>query len=265
MAEMLSVFATPQGWIELITLAFLEIVLGIDNLVFISITTARLPKEKQHIGRRVGLAAAMIMRCILLCCIVWLMSFNRVLLTLPFGVINGTTPISVEELIFILGGAYLIYKSIVELRDLFSDEDEADPDARKNKKIGLARAVTLIMVMDIVFSLDSVITAAGLSGEILVMCIAVILAVTLMIVFADIIANFINENKEIKVVALCFVGLVGIMLLLEGFFIEGIGPVKFNVILYTLMVIGLIIAIVKMRKRHKLEKESASEHNEESE
>jgi predicted tellurium resistance membrane protein TerC len=255
---LLEIFTTTQGWIELLTLIFLELVLGIDNLVFIAITTDRLPKNKQHIGRRLGLSAAMVMRCILLCCIVWLMSFNKVLFTLPFGFVDGTTPVNIRDLIFLLGGIYLIYKGITEMKEAVSAPEYGDDgEVIEKKNIGLPHAVALIMVMDIVFSLDSVITAAGLSGHILIMCVAVIFAVLIMIIFADQIAGFINNNPEIKIVALAFIFLVGVMLFMEGLYIEEIGGIPLNTILYCMMAFGLVVSLLIMLRRHNYDKAAA--------
>ncbi len=264
---LLEIFTTTQGWIELLTLIFLELVLGIDNLVFIAITTDRLPKNKQHIGRRLGLSAAMVMRCILLCCIVWLMSFNKVLFTLPFGFVDGTTPVNIRDLIFLLGGIYLMYKGITEMKEAVSaPEYNDDGEVIEKKNIGLPHAVALIMVMDIVFSLDSVITAAGLSGHILIMCVAVIFAVLIMIIFADQIAGFINNNPEIKIVALAFIFLVGVMLFMEGLYIEEIAGMPLNTILYCMMAFGLVVSLLIMLRRHNNEKalEKSAEADEEN-
>lgn len=259
-ANLLAIFTTPQGWLELFTLIFLELALGIDNLVFIAITTNRLPENKQHIGRRLGLCAAMIMRCILLCCIVWLMSFNSILFTLPFGFVNGTTPVSPRDLIFLVGGLYLMYKGIVEMKEALSvPEFDDEGNVVQKKRIGLFHAITLIMVMDIVFSLDSVITAAGLSGHILIMCVAVILAVLIMIIFADPISNFINNNPEIKIVALAFIFLVGVMLVMEGLYIESINGIPLDALLYSMMIFSLIVAFLIMWRRHNCEKAEGSQ------
>ena len=250
--------ATPNGWIEIVVLMFLEVALGIDNLVFIAITSARLPEEQQHIGRRLGLAAAMVMRCILLCCVVWIMSINVVVAVLPFGVVNGTTPLDVRGCVFLLGGLYLVYKGIAELREVFAEADDGGDDGGKPRKtIGLAHAVGIIMVMDIVFSLDSVITAAGLSGKLLIMIIAVIGAVSIMIVFADPISNFINENPEVKTVALTFITLVGVELVLEAFHIEAIGGAPLSTLLYGMMLFGFLTALLIMLQRRAREKRSA--------
>ena len=244
---------TVNGWIEIAVLMFLELALGIDNLVFIAITSDRLPEEKQHIGRRLGLAAAMIMRCILLCCVVWIISINVTVFTVPFGIEGGHTDFNVRDVVFLVGGIYLIYKGVSELRETFVAASEApaedDEAPAPRKHIGLAQAVATIMVMDIVFSLDSVITAAGLSGHILVMIIAVIGAVTLMIIFADPISNFINRNFEVKIVALAFIALVGVELVLEAFHIEQVAGAEISTLLYAMMIFGFIVSLLTMAQR----------------
>lgn len=258
-ANLIQPLTTPSGWAEIIILMFLELALGIDNLVFIAITSDRLPEHQQHIGRKLGLSAAMIMRCILLCAVVWIMSINIVLFTLPFGVVDGTTPIDARGMVFLLGGAYLIYKGVAELKETFeaaasapAPHGEAAPLPRKH--ITLPQAITTIMIMDIVFSLDSVITAAGLSGQILVMVIAVIGAVSLMIIFADPISNFINRNFEIKVVALAFITLVGIELLLECLHIESVAGAPVSSLLYAMMIFGFAVSMLIMKQRQIREK-----------
>lgn len=259
LAEIVMPLTTVNGWVQVIILMLLEIALGIDNLVFIAITSDRLPEHQQHLGRRLGLTAAMVMRCILLCCVVWIMSINVVLFTLPFGVEGGQTPINVRDMVFLLGGAYLIYKGISELKETFdaageSPAAEGEDLPKPRKRIGLAQAVATIMVMDIVFSLDSVITAAGLSGQILVMIIAVIGAVSIMIVFADPISNFINRNFEVKIVALAFITLVGVELLLEAMHIEMVGGAPISTLLYAMMIFGFLTAMLIMNQRRVREK-----------
>lgn len=254
LASIVAPLTTVNGWAEVLILMFLEMALGIDNLVFIAITTDRLPKDKQHIGRRLGLGAAMVMRCILLCCVVWIMSINVVLFTLPFGVEDGQTAIDVRDMVFLVGGLYLVYKGVFELKESFEAAHDLPGELggqtpQPRKRIGLARAVGTIMVMDIVFSLDSVITAAGLSGQILVMIIAVIGAVSIMIVFADPISNFINRNYEIKVVALAFITLVGVELLFEGFHVETIAGAPLSTLLYGMMIFGFAVSLLIMLQR----------------
>lgn len=258
LASFFAPLATADGWAEVVVLMFLELALGVDNLVFIAITSDRLPENQQHIGRRLGLAAAMIMRCILLCCVVWIMSINVVVFSLPFGIEGGHTDFTVHDLVFLFGGAYLVFKGISELRESFHAAKHAptpEHDAPQPRKtIGLAQAVTTIMVMDIVFSLDSVITAAGLSGQIIVMIIAVIGAVLIMIIFADPISEFINRNFEIKIVALAFIVLVGFELLLESVHVEYIAGAPLSTLLYGMMIFGFAVSLLTMTQRHVREK-----------
>lgn len=259
--ELLSAFfaplATVDGWVQVVVLMFLELALGVDNLVFIAITSDRLPDEKRHIGRRLGLGAAMVMRVILLCCIVWIMSIDVVVFTLPFGLDEPETRINVHDLVFLLGGVYLIYKGSSELIEDYSISKQArlggSKDHKEKRKIGLVQAVVTIMVMDIVFSLDSVITAAGLSGQLIIMIIAVVGAVSIMIVFADPISEFINRNFEIKTVALAFIVLVGCELVLEGFHIEHVMGAPVSTLLYAMMIFGFAVAVLIMIQRHAMD------------
>lgn len=268
--ELLASFFAPlmtfDGWAEVAVLMFLELALGVDNLVFIAITTDRLPEEKKHIGRRLGLAAAMVMRCILLCAVVWIMSIDVILITLPFGIEDGRTEFSVHDLIFLLGGAYLVFKGCSELRESFHAAKAAPAHGHDapapRRTIGLARAIGVIMVMDIVFSLDSVITAAGLSGQIVVMIIAVIGAVLIMIIFADPISEFINRNFEIKIVALAFIVLVGCELVCESFHVEHIAGAPISTLLYAMMIFGFAVSLLTMFQRHARESAVDAENEE---
>lgn len=268
--DLLSGFFAPlmsiDGWAEVLVLMFLELALGVDNLVFIAITSDRLPENKKHIGRRLGLIAAMVMRCILLCCVVWIMSINVVLISLPFGVEESHTDLNVRDLVFLLGGIYLVFKGVSELlethRDAKRGETTDDSIAASKKRIGLTQAIVTIMVMDIVFSLDSVITAAGLSGQLVVMIIAVIGAVTIMIIFADPISEFINRNFEIKTVALAFITLVGCELVLEAFHIEHVAGAPISTLLYGMMIFGFVVSMLIMLQRNAKERAGEDTVNE---
>lgn len=268
--DLLSGFFAPlmsiDGWAEVLVLMFLELALGVDNLVFIAITSDRLPENKKHIGRRLGLIAAMVMRCILLCCVVWIMSINVVLISLPFGVEESHTDLNVRDLVFLLGGIYLVFKGVSELlethRDAKRGETTDDSIAASKKRIGLTQAIVTIMVMDIVFSLDSVITAAGLSGQLVVMIIAVIGAVSIMIIFADPISDFINRNFEIKTVALAFITLVGCELVLEAFHIEHVAGAPISTLLYGMMIFGFVVSMLIMLQRNAKERAGEDTVNE---
>lgn len=251
----LSVFATPEAWISLVTLMFLEIVLGVDNLVFIVLTTDRLPPEKQHIGRRLGLLGALVSRCIFLCFASFLVHMTNKLFTIPGLYLNGAEfGLSVRDLVLLLGGLYLIYKGITELRDVLNltEEKEGQGDAEKPRKtIGLVGAVATIIVMDVVFSIDSVITAVGLANHLIVMIIAVMLAVILMMVFIDTISDFINAHTEMKILALVFITVIGVLLALDGLGINsGIEVLDMHaekLMVYFAMVFAVVLEVIQMR------------------
>lgn len=267
--SLLQPLTTPVGWGEILILMLLELALGIDNIVFISITSNRLPEGQQHLGRRLGLLGAMVTRCLLLCSIVWIMSFDFVIVTLPFGAGERDTMITVRDLVFILGGAYLIYKGIGELRGEFvspsldHDKESSTGKVPRERQLTLPRAVLTIMVMDVVFSLDSVITAAGLSGQLLVMIVAVIGAISIMMIFVDPISDFINNHYEVRLLALAFIAVVGLELILKGFHIEQIAGSDTSTLLYGMMVFGFIVALLSMayRKVHDRAARSSGEHD----
>lgn len=251
----LSVFATPEAWISLVTLMFLEIVLGVDNLVFIVLTTDRLPPEKQHIGRKLGLLGALVSRCLFLCFASFLVHLTGKLFTIPGLYINGAEfGLSVRDLVLLFGGLYLLYKGIAELRDVLklTEEKEGQGDSDKPRKtITLPGAVLTIMVMDVVFSIDSVITAVGLANHLIVMIIAVMAAVILMMVFIDAISDFINAHTEMKILALVFISVIGVLLVLDGLGINS-GIEVFDMhaeklMVYFAMVFAVVLEVIQMR------------------
>lgn len=250
----LSIFTTPEAWISLITLLFLEIVLGVDNLVFIAITTDRLPAEKQHLGRKIGLLGALFMRIIFLCFASFLVHMTTPLFTIPFIEIHGEPMgFSVRDLVLLAGGIYLIYKGIDEIRsvlNLTEEKEQHEPEVHRSA-ITLPQAVITIMVMDLVFSIDSVITAVGLAQHLIIMILAVIVAVVLMIVFIDAISNFINQHTEIKILALVFIVMIGILLTLDGLGINsGIEILDMHLeklMVYFAMVFSIILELIQMK------------------
>ena len=248
----LSIFATPEAWISLITLIFLEIVLGVDNLVFISITTNRLPADKQHIGRKLGLAGALVMRIIFLCFASYLVHMTTPLFTVELGAFSHG--FSVRDLVLLVGGAYLIYKGVTELLDMLKLTEVKAAHSEEHKAlhmIGLPQAVGTIMVMDLVFSIDSVITAVGMADHLIIMIIAVMLAVILMMVFIDPISNFINGHPEMKMLALTFIVAIGGLLVLDASGLHtGIEllhmPLE-KLIVYFAMVFCIVLELIQMR------------------
>lgn len=250
----LSIFTTPEAWISLITLLFLEIVLGVDNLVFIAITTDRLPAEKQHLGRKIGLLGALFMRILFLCFASFLVHMTTPLFTIPFIEIHGEPMgFSVRDLVLLAGGIYLIYKGIDEIRsvlNLTEEKEQHEPEVHRSA-ITLPQAVITIMIMDLVFSIDSVITAVGFAQHLIIMILAVIIAVVLMMVFIDAISNFINQHTEIKILALVFIVMIGILLTLDGLGINsGIEILDMHLeklMVYFAMVFSIILELIQMK------------------
>ncbi len=210
---------TSEAIISLITLTILEIVLGIDNIVFISILSGKLPAHQQKKGRQIGLGLAMITRVLLLLSLTWVMSLTTPLFNVGSW-INITSDewleklaISGRDLILIIGGLFLIYKSTAEIHEKLEGSEH---DASVKKAHSFWGVITQILILDIVFSLDSVITAVGMAQHIEIMIAAVIIAVIIMMISSDSISNFVNTHPTVKMLALSFLLLIGVSLLAEG-------------------------------------------------
>lgn len=248
----LSIFATPEAWISLLTLIFLEIVLGVDNLVFISITTNRLPEDKRHIGRKLGLAGALVMRVLFLCFASYLVHMTTPLFTVDWGFFSHG--FSVRDIVMLIGGAYLIYKGIRELVDVLALTEikaETSEEHKARHLISLPQAVGTIMVMDLVFSIDSVITAVGLAEHLIIMILAVMIAVIIMMVFIDPISNFINAHPEMKILALVFICAIGVLLVLDSAgihtSIEVLDMHMEKLMVYFAMIFAVALELIQMR------------------
>lgn len=203
----------PQIWISLVTLTLLEIVLGIDNIVFITILAGKLPPAQQPKARQLGLAAALITRLLLLASLSWVAKLTNPLFTVARQEISG------RDLVLILGGLFLLYKSTTEIHEKVTHEEDM---AGRPAKSGVGKAVfagviVQIMFLDIIFSLDSVITAVGMVDNLYVMMAAVVVAVILMLLAVNSISRFVNEYPTVKMLALAFLILVGVALIAEGF------------------------------------------------
>lgn len=200
--------SNPEAWIALITLTSLEIVLGIDNIIFISILVGRLPGKLRDKARTIGLGLAMIARILLLLSLTWVMSLTAGLFEIY------TLEISGRDLILILGGLFLLAKSTHEIHNSL----EGEPKSQKDKaSVSFLSVLVQISILDIVFSLDSVITAVGLAKQIEVMVLAIIIAVIVMMISAKSIGDFVDTHPTIKMLALSFLILVGVSLIGEGF------------------------------------------------
>jgi len=211
--------ATPEAWISLLTLTVLEIVLGIDNIVFISILSGKLPAEQQKKARQLGLALAMITRVLLLLSLSWVMSLTAPLFNIGswIGVSDAEwlekLAISGRDLILLIGGLFLIYKSTHEIHNKLEGEEEHEG---KVKVHSFAGTIIQILILDLVFSLDSVITAVGMADHIEIMIAAVVIAVIVMMASAGAISSFVNRHPTVKMLALSFLLLIGVSLLAEG-------------------------------------------------
>ncbi|MET0552444.1 MAG: TerC family protein [Vicinamibacteria bacterium] len=198
----------PQAWMGFLTLTVLEIVLGIDNIIFISILCGKLPPDQQPKARRIGLGLAMVMRILLLLSLSWVIR-----LTAPLFSVFGHE-ISGRDLVLIVGGLFLLAKSTMEIHEKLEGEE-----GHASAKVGPSFTSVLlqIMVLDIVFSLDSVITAVGMVSQVSVMITAVVVAVGFMMMFAGAVGDFVHRHPTIKMLALSFLLLIGVMLVAEGF------------------------------------------------
>jgi predicted tellurium resistance membrane protein TerC len=201
----------PQTWISLITLTALEIVLGIDNIVFISILADKLENGEQEKARRIGLAMALITRILLLLSLSWLITLTQPLFSIFQYDFSG------RDLILIIGGLFLLGKSTYEIHEKLEGEEG---HASSKVKASLLNVIFQIMLLDIVFSLDSVITAVGMANLVGVMIAAVVIAVVIMLISVNAISNFVNERPTIKILALSFLLLIGFSLITEGFSIH---------------------------------------------
>lgn len=200
--------ADPEAWVSLATLAALEIVLGIDNIIFISILVGRLPERQRQSGRILGLALAMLTRILLLMSLAWMMKLTAPLFTVFNQEISG------RDLILLIGGLFLIIKSSGEIKEAINHQEHHNSESKN--KVSYLGVLIQIAVLDIVFSLDSVITAVGMASHLPVMILAIIIAVGVMMFAAKPIGDFVDTHPTLKILALAFLVLVGISLIAES-------------------------------------------------
>jgi len=239
---MLDWIADPNAWIALATLTALEIVLGIDNIIFISILVGRVPAARRDLARRLGLGLAMGTRIALLLSLSWIMQLREPLFTL-FQKFSG------RDLILIGGGLFLLWKSVHEIHNALEGEAESDQNALGSAATSFAGVLVQIAIIDIVFSLDSVITAVGLADDIMVMVIAIIAAVGVMLFAAKPIGDFVDAHPTIKILALAFLVLVGVALIADG-----CGTHIPKGYLYFAMAFSVVVEMVNLRLRRLLDR-----------
>jgi predicted tellurium resistance membrane protein TerC len=229
--------SSPDAWISLLTLTVLEIVLGIDNVIFISILAGKLPPEQQAKARQTGLMLALVTRILLLSLVAWMAKLTQPLFTV-FG-----EEFSGRDLILLVGGLFLLFKATREIHEKLEGEDGV-----KTRRIAptFSAVIAQILILDVVFSLDSVITAVGMARHLAVMIIAVILAVGFMLIFAGKIAGFIDKHPTLKVLALSFLLMIGGALVMEGF-----GKHVHKGYIYFAMAFSSVVEILNIRLRTK--------------
>lgn len=236
-----------EGWVSLLTLAAMEIVLGIDNIVFISLMVAKVPPERRRFTRTVGLVLALVTRLLLLLSISWVMSLKEPLFTIFSKTFSG------RDIILFVGGAFLIGKATHEMYDKLEVDDDAHLTAeeKKEKAEAAKRApITFVLIqialLDIIFSLDSVITAVGMAQHISIMMVAMIIAVLVMIIFAGKVGEFVTRHPSMTILALSFLILIGVMLVADA-----LGQHVSKGYIYAAMAFSLFVEIVNMRFRKK--------------
>ena len=249
-ATMLEFWLEPSTWISLLTLTSLEVVLGIDNIVFITILAAKLPGEQQVRARRLGLAVALISRLVLLASLTWVMR-----LTAPLFSVFGHE-FSGRDLILLIGGLFLIAKATFEIYEkVEADHLVVEGGEGKVNAATMGSILVQIMILDVIFSLDSVITAVGMVEHLSIMVVAVMIAIIVMMVFARSIGDFVEKHPSIKILALSFLVMIGVLLVAEGW-----GSHLNKGYVYFGMGFALLIELLNMRYRRKSSKTPAAAH-----
>jgi predicted tellurium resistance membrane protein TerC len=233
----MEIFLRPESWIALLTLTFLEIVLGIDNIIFISLVTNRLPSSKQRLIRNIGLLLAMLFRSLLLLTISFFIKLTNPLFTV------FSLGVSVRDLILIAGGLFLIIKSISEIHHKMEGEEHTVHVSNKTSSLAI---LVQIVLLDLIFSFDSILTAIGLTEHVPLMITAIIIAIGVMMIFAGAVSRFINKHPTLQVLALSFLILIGFMLVIDGLHYHV--PKGY---IYFAVFFSLIVEVINMRVRKK--------------
>ncbi|HRP90067.1 MAG TPA: TerC family protein [Edaphocola sp.] len=239
--------ADPQLWISLLTLTFLEIVLGIDNIIFISIITGKLPESKQRGARNIGLLAALVFRVILLLMITWIIGLKEPVLTLGWmddPHTNEAIALSWKDIILLCGGIFLVGKSTIEIHHKMRGHEVVASGSKKSKvSQNIASIILQIILIDAVFSIDSILTAVGLVENVMVMIIAVIISMIIMMLFSGAISRIINKHPTLQMLALSFLVVIGVVLIAEGLHQHVSKSIIYSCLAFSLMVEMLNIKV----------------------
>lgn len=267
MANVIALFADPGVWIALLTLIVLEVVLGIDNLVFVAILSNKLPPEQQQRARRIGLALALLMRLALLGAIAWIIGLTAPIFDLGLsgplgehGEPTFETALSGRDLILIAGGLFLLWKATKEIHHAMDPEASGEMlDKKGHVIVGFGATIAQIAVLNLVFSIDSILTAIGMTGDIPVMAVAIVVTVGIMLVAADPLAHFIGSNPTVVMLALAFLMMIGVVLIADGF---GVHVPKGYV--YTAMGFSVLVELLNIMARDTRQRKAAARRKEQN-
>jgi predicted tellurium resistance membrane protein TerC len=256
MDSIVNVFSEPAAWASLATLVVMEIVLGIDNLIFISILSNKLPEHQRQKARKIGITLALVMRLALLSTIAWLVSLTNPVFDLgiqgapgPHGEPGFETSFSWRDLILIAGGLFLLWKATSEIHHNMDPHPNDDVFDTAKPVLGFGAAIVQILMLDIVFSIDSILTAVGMAEHLVIMVIAVVAAVLVMLLAAEPLANFINRNPTIVMLALGFLLMIGVVLVADGFGVHVPKGYIYTAMAFSAAVEGLNMGARRRRER----------------
>lgn len=255
----MEVFASPDAWIALLTLTFLEIVLGMDNIIFISIVTGKLPEEKRKKATRIGLFLAMFMRITMLFGITVLIAMKAPWFSVDWGWFSGS--FTGQAMVLFLGGLFLIYKSTKEIHEKVDHKGEGEKELKTSAAKSFGNVIFQILLIDLIFSVDSILTAVGMTngieGALYIMVTAVVISVGVMMLFAVPVGNFVNANPSIQILGLAFLILIGFMLITEAMHLsdaqlagQHVGAVPKGY-LYFAIAFSLAVEFLNMKMRKK--------------
>lgn len=255
----MEVFLNPDAWVALLTLTFLEIVLGIDNIIFISIVTGKLPEEKRKKATQIGLFLAMFMRIALLMGITYLIAMKEPWFSIDWGWFSAN--FTGQALILLAGGIFLIYKSTKEIHEKVDHKGEEEKELKTSAAKSFGNVIFQILLIDLIFSVDSILTAVGmtngLEGALYIMVTAVVISVGVMMLFAVPVGNFVNKNPSIQILGLAFLILIGFMLMTESMHLSNAALVGQHVgavpkgYLYFAIAFSLAVEFLNMKMRKK--------------
>lgn len=242
-------FTSVGTWVSLLTLCFLEVVLGIDNIIFISLITGKLPQASQARVRNIGLLLAMFFRIGLLLCISWIIGMKEPIITIPgfFSKEKADISLSYKDLILIAGGLFLLIKSTLEIHHKLKKESKQEAKVAK-QKTNMAGIIFQIVLIDMVFSFDSILTAVGLVDEVLIMIIAVVVSIIIMMLFSGKVADVINRHPSLQMLALAFLVVIGVALIASAFHEEISKSIIYSCLGFSL---GVEMLNIRLRKNEK--------------